>query len=171
MSTTNYSYRKLYNIETKTSDEHSNSYESLWAYTIKYPQAEHSIPGRYRIRISRMTSDEFLALMGAEIPDDIPVDFSVQAYLEKWSDKGWIHCLDWMGKPDSSNNKIEQDLNEMYKSFTTGKPTNKQYEVDLPASPPIPPKPRGKPKFSIVDGGKQDDTKTKKDQPDGFDWI
>jgi len=117
-----YQVKKLYNVETMIGIG-SATYESLWAYYIRHPSTETNLPGRFRIRITRMTSDEFMVMMGVDeelIPP--PSGFSIQGYVEKWSDKGWMQCLDWIGSPESDNEKIEMDLMEMFKAFTTGQP-------------------------------------------------
>ena len=60
-----YEVRKLYDVSTIVGPE-SMTYESMWAYYIRYPGSDHSTPGRFRIRITRMTSSEFLAMMGID---------------------------------------------------------------------------------------------------------
>ena len=105
-----YEVRKLYDVATQLGEE-SGTYESMWAYYIRYPQAEYSTPGRFRIRITRMTAAEFMAMMGMDDDHSMPLGgYSIQGYIEKWSDKGWLQCIDWIGSPESSNDQIEQDL-------------------------------------------------------------
>ena len=55
-----YEVKKLYNITTGDNGS-SETYESLWAYYIHYPSTETNLPGRFRIRITRMTAEEFMA--------------------------------------------------------------------------------------------------------------
>ena len=117
-----------------------------------------------------------MAMMGVE--DDqyssISGGYSIQGYVEKWSDKGWQQCLDWIGAPDSSNDKIEQDLLLMFESFTTGVPTNIK-KSDFRPIPPAPKKPKKINRPSLIPfPSKEEIEKAKKsdkdDDPD-FDWI
>jgi len=140
--------------------------ESMWAYTIQYPGADHRTPGRYRIRISKMTGAEFMSMMGHELePEEIPIDYSMQAFIEKWGSDGWIHCIDWIGNPNASNTEIEDDLNNMFKAFTTGEPVGADFYGTM--GPPSPPKPKGPgPKKNS-----QDFPKTPPPSDSDFDWI
>ena len=172
-----YQVRKLYNVSTSVGTS-SETYESLWAYYIRYPKSESNLPGRFRIRITRMTAEEFIQLMGMDTASvEATSGYSIQAYLEKWSDKGWLQCLDWIGAPDSTNDEIEADLTEMYKAFTTGQPANIK-DVDPFSGPPTTPprKPtlvKDNPVIKLPDS---DDTAPNSssppvdDTPD-FDWI
>ena len=172
-----YEVRKLYDIATQP-DAESGTYESMWAYYIRYPQAEYSTPGRFRIRITRMTAGEFMAMMGVEEEHHIPPGaYSIQGYIEKWSDKGWLQCIDWIGAPESSNTQIEQDLLEMYEAFTTGRPTTiASYD---PPPPPRKPKKatpqRSSPtliKFPSKEKDENKDSSTEnKAKKDPFDWV
>ena len=114
-----YEVKKLYSATTNIGPE-SVTYESMWAYYITFDHADASIPGRFRIRITRMTSNEWLSLMGMDNDDitDAAYGYSIQGYVEKWSDKGWLQCIDWLGDPESNIKTIEQDLLEMYEAFT-----------------------------------------------------
>lgn len=173
-----YQVRKLYNVSTSVGTS-SETYESLWAYYIRYPKSETNLPGRFRIRITRMTAEEFIQLMGMDTESVEPTSgYSIQAYLEKWSDKGWLQCLDWIGAPDSTNNEIEADLTEMFKAFTTGQPANIK-DVDPFSGPPSTPprKPRLVKDTPIIKLPGSDDAssssaddKPSDDNPD-FDWI
>ena len=175
-----YEVRKLYDVSTVVGPE-SMTYESMWAYYIRYPGSDHSTPGRFRIRITRMTSSEFLAMMGIDEENyDASGAYSIQGYVEKWSDKGWLQCLDWIGAPGSLNKKIEQDLLSMYEAFTTGQPTTID-SSDFPF-PPRAPQPPKKPKnpyktptlIQFPGKGTKDATKPNNEtsgSDPGFDWI
>ena len=140
-------------------------FESMWAYTIKYPGTDHRTPGRYRIRITKMTGSDFMALMGQEVEEhEVVIDYSMQAFVEKWGSDGWIQCLDWIGDPDSSMRDIEKDLNEMFQAFTTGEPVGSDFHGSM--GPPGPPRPTPvKPRKNA-----QEPPKPSKPEPD-FDWI
>ena len=116
-------------------------FESMWAYSVQYPGADHRTPGRYRIRITKMSGAEFMAMMGQEINEDaLSVEYSMQAFLEKWMAEGWAHVLDWIGNPDAQMTEIENDLNEMFQSFTTGEPVGSDFHGSM--GPPGPPRPK-----------------------------
>ena len=133
--------RCLYRATNCFGEDGPEMFESMWAYTIQYPGADHRTPGRYRIRITKMSGAEFMAMMGREInDDDAVIDFSMQAFLEKWTSEGWVNTLDWIGNPDSSMSEIENDLNEMFQAFTTGEPVGSDFHGSI--GPPGPPRPR-----------------------------
>jgi hypothetical protein len=85
-----------------------------------------------------------------------------------------LHCLDWIGNPDSTFKEIEQDLNDMFQAFTTGVPTEKDWDATIPPRPPPKEKETSKPpKFTVHDGERKDSqpkTGSVGDDP-GFDWI
>ena len=171
-----YRARQLYNVSTAINPE-SETYESMWAYYIRYPQTETNIPGRFRIRITRMTASEFMAMMGLEEGEYTPSSgYSIQGYIEKWSDKGWIQCLDWIGPPDSTNDKIEKDLLEMYRAFTTGQTADIDQGGYPPPSPPPLKSKTVKPggltviNFPPKKKPKTEDGKATPPDPD-FDWV
>ncbi|OUU74689.1 MAG: hypothetical protein CBC29_06055 [Methylococcaceae bacterium TMED69] len=169
-----YKFRKLFQLSGAGEFTDPESYESMWAYSIRYPGTDHSTPGRYRIRITRMSAKDFIILMGGDPTDADPQGYSIQGLLEKWTNNGWIHCLDWMGNPTSSNEEIESDLNEMFQAFTTGLPTDKNWEIP-PRPPPRPKRKDAKdkkvPTFEVIEGDKTEKP-TKKDGDDpSFDWI
>lgn len=133
--------RCLYRATNCIGEDGPEMFESVWAYTVQYPGADHRTPGRYRIRITKMTGAEFMAMIGQEIEEGgIAIDYSMQAFLEKWSAEGWISTLDWIGNPDSSMTDIENDLNEMFQAFTTGEPVGSDFHGSV--GPPCPPRPK-----------------------------
>ena len=107
-----YKVRKLFKLSTPSGTDIPESYDSVWAYSVQYPGADHRTPGRFRIRITRMTAEEWMLMMGQDPGESRPDGFSVQADCEKWSSTGWIHCLDWIGHPESMADEIESDLLE-----------------------------------------------------------
>jgi hypothetical protein len=157
--------KKLFEI---TTGKTSGTTETMWAYSVSTESTTST--GRYRIRISRMTAAEMIEALGAN-PEDVPTDLTahtVQAYLEKWHDTGWIPCLDWLGAPSSDNYQIETDLSDMFQAFITGSPT---YIESLPDFPP----PKSYPKKNYKEIEKPPPTPPEtptsgSDTPD-FDWI
>ena len=121
-----------------------------------------------------MTAEEFMAIMGMEETHQANSGFSIQGYIEKWSDKGWQQCLDWIGAPDSSNEDIENDLLEMFKAFTTGQPANISMIVPPSPPPPRPPKSTKKvvPKTNLkVLNFPDTPTVPSEEDPTDLDWI
>ena len=169
-----YQAKKLYNVSTMIGIT-SETYESMWAYYIRYPSTETNLPGRFRIRITRMTADEFMSMMGMEEhPVSPDSGFSIQGYVEKWSDKGWLQCLDWIGSPDSSNEKIELDLIEMFKAFTTGQPADITCTDATPRPiPPTSPRTTTHPKkdLKVIPFPEIAPRPDNPEKPDDLDWI
>jgi hypothetical protein len=165
-----YQVKKLYNVSTMIGLQ-SETYESLWAYYIRYPRTETNLPGRFRIRITRMTSDEFMAMMGMEEERVTTSGYSIQGYIEKWSDKGWLQCLDWIGSPGSTNEKIELDLIEMFKAFTTGQPADIVQDDDRPFAPPPPRKKPVRKKSDPTAGTTKTADSVVEEESADDDWI
>ena len=169
-----YQVRKLYNVSTAGGTD-SETYESMWAYYIRYPQTVTNLPGRFRIRITKMTAAEFMNMMGYDESESAPGGYSIQGYIEKWSDKGWQQCIDWIGAPDSTTDDIEKDLLEMYKAFTTGQPAKIEQPDYTPSPPPKRPTPKKSSSNASVINFPSDKTKNTTKKPkedsDGFDWI
>jgi len=168
-----YKSRRLFQLTASAHDGAPESFESMWAYSIRYPHAEYTTPGRYRIRITRMTAAEFVLMMGGN-PSDVENDgaFTIQAHVEKWSDKGWIHCLDWLGNPMADFPEIEQDLNDMFQAFTTGRPSEKNWDIGLPPKPKPPSRPvPTTPNLKVVKGEKTEKPTSEKGSDPDFDWI
>ena len=90
-----YKYQKLFHNSLINDQEYTRVYDAVYAYSIKYPSTDHSTPGRYRIRIVKYDgpADEF-------VPSPTLV-----GNLDKWSDKGWQHCLEWFGDPKTNFKK------------------------------------------------------------------
>ena len=157
-----YKGRKLYQAQSLNGPEHY-AYESTWAYTIEYPGANNPTPGRFRIRVTKMPAGDFVAMMGGD-PSDVEGGESVQGFLEKWSDRGWLHCLDWLGDINSSMETIESDMLKMFESFTTGQPAEKNWNSNF-TPPPKPKKKPKKPDLKVIDGDKKDSS------DDDLEWI
>jgi len=167
-----YKRRCLYRIKTDNGPGQPDMLESLWAYSFTYTGASSSTPGRYRIRITRFLGEDAYKLFGVSDPAEIEAAeefFSMQAYLEKWTGDKWAQCLDWMGSPDESTDKIESDLNEMYQSFITGMPIGDTIISPPPFMPRTPPKTSKKTPKAVI----TPDKTPKKDDSGGgdFDWI
>ena len=162
-----------------TSSNQSEGLESLWAYSVVYPGSSQPTPGRYRIRVTKISvadagriqinEDMLPELEGMGInPSDLQF-FSVQGYVDQWSSSGWIHALDWIGDPDDSIFEIEEELNQMFKSFVTAIPIEEIEPGAVPTSPFFPggsQPPRKKSKIRDQVG----DKKEKADDSD-FEWI
>ena len=133
--------RCLYRATNSVGGDGPEMFESVWAYSVQYPGADHRTPGRYRTRVTKMTGVEFMAMMGREMDEeDLAVEYSMQAFLEKWTADGWVNTLDWIGNPDSAMTEIENELNEMFQAFTTGEPVGSDFHGSM--GPPAPPRPK-----------------------------
>jgi hypothetical protein len=120
--------KKLFEVST---GKGSGTTETMWAYSVLTEKVKST--GRYRIRISRMSAAEMIEALGATSTEkytDIE-GHSIQAYLEKWVETGWIPCLDWLGAPSSNNAQIEKDLSDMFMAFVTGNPVELDYFPDF----------------------------------------
>lgn len=172
MGSTDVDYKKrcLYRIRTDGSSSSPDMLESTWAYSYIYPGAVSSTPGRYRIRITKLTGASAASMFGVDPSDieDVGSLFTVQAYLEKWTSEGWLMCLDWMGDPDDSNKKIEKSLNDMFESFITGVPLEE--DIVTPIIRPRPESPRKEPVSpNVIPFAPIVENPSKKD--DDMDWI
>jgi len=149
----------------------ASALESVWAYLSS--TGDTKITGRYRIRITKMSSQELIAMGLA--PDETPPDFfGLQASLDKWhADRGWLPMFDWVGDPESSLSKIEKDLNKQFQAFVTGISSEEDFSFDLPK-----PKPKKKaiklPEPPTESKDKEDDSTPDDDgggdAPD-FEWL
>ena len=161
--------RCLYKITTPNEPNIPEIYESIWAYSIQYTDGSAPTPGRYRIRITKLTGEQFMAMLNeGEDSENESLDYSIQAYIEKWTSTGWIHALDWIGDPALSPLEIEGELNEMYAAFTTGEPMGKTFEA--PVFPSRPPKGPKKPKVNKRAEPHPKPTSAPADE-DPFGWI
>ena len=144
--------------------------ESVYAYL--YGTGDGKQTGRYRIRITKMSAADLVAMGMA--PEGTPAEFfGMQANLDKWHlENGWIPLFDWVGDPDATLRKIEQDLNEQFQAFVTGITLEENFSFDLPKPPKkksikLPPKPEDK-KSTVEE--EQDEPSSSDDSPD-FEWL
>tara|TARA_Y100001938_G_C8095380_1_gene437769 strand:+ start:3927 stop:4451 length:525 start_codon:yes stop_codon:yes gene_type:complete len=142
--------------------------ESVWAYL---SGIEKKATGRYRIRVTKMSGAELVAMGLA--PDGTPPEFfGLQASLDKWHpDQGWLPTFDWVGDPESSVHQIEKDLGKQFQAFVTGISLEDDFSFDLPKAP-VPEKNTFKtPKKNPEP---EPETEVKPPIPDetpDFDWI
>jgi len=172
MSST-YAKRKLWSNLANLGLDDNFAYESYYAYSVTYPGAMASTPGRYRIRITKMPASEFLRNFSEKTDfsieeEDLSIVFTIQAFLEKWTNEGWLQCLDWMGEPETGLSEIEEELNDMFESFTTGiSRFDDKVSSPFPFKPPRdrtsrrPPAPNPAPR----------DSKPKPTDDDDFDFV
>ena len=142
--------------------------ESVWAYL---NGVEKKTTGRYRIRITKMSAAEMIAMGVA--PENTPAEFfGLQANLDKWHENhAWLPLFDWVGDPDASIDQIEKDLGKQFRSFITGISIEEDFSFDLPKPPrekaiKVPPKKDVK----TVDDDKPEDPTKADDDPD-FEWL
>ena len=60
-----YKVRKLYQTSSTAGPNHT-AYESTWAYTIEYENSTNPVPGRFRIRVTKLPAAEYVAMMGGD---------------------------------------------------------------------------------------------------------
>jgi len=144
--------------------------ESVYAYL--YGLDETKQTGRYRIRITKMSAADLMAMGMA--PEGSPSEFfGMQANLDKWHlEHGWVPMFDWVGDPDASLRNIEKDLNAQFQAFVTGISLEENFSFDLPEPPKkksvkLPPKPKDqKPEVK----GDKEEPSSSDDSPD-FEWL
>ncbi len=149
----------------------ASAIESVWAY-LSGAGVENRTTGRYRIRITKMSGQELVAMGLA--PEETPASFfGLQASLDKWHpDIGWIPTFDWVGDPESSLSKIEKDLNKQFQAFVSGISLEEDFSFDLPPKP----KPK-KSTFKVPEKEKipeppvEDSKVPKPEPPPDFEWI
>jgi len=151
----------------------ASAIESVWAYL---HGTDEKKTGRYRIRITKMSAQELVAMGLA--PEETPAEFyGLQASLDKWHDhNGWLPLFDWVGDPNSEIYEIEKDLGSQFEAFMTGISVDDNFSFDLP-KPPRPTKPDAKkPPFKIptpdvgVGTSEPESSDDKDDSPD-FEWL
>ena len=160
-----YKHKRLFSQVTRSPVDESESYESIWAYYVKFEGSDNSIPGRFRIRVNRVSNKDFVQILNPNVDtDDVPEGSMLSGQLDKWSDRGWIPCLDWIGDPDAATiNSIEKDLVSQFEMFTLGSSENSSEWVAPPETPT-------KPKKKIKDAIKTKNTEKETD-PDDLDWL
>ena len=164
-----YKKKCLFKNSNATWGNEPTAQESVYAYL--YGTEDTKSTGRYRIRITKMSAAELMA-MGVAPEGTPPEFFGMQASLDKWHvDHGWVPLFDWVGDPDASLHKIEKDLNNQFKSFVTGLSMEEDFSFDLPKPPKTKkvklPK---EPKKPEIDETVEEETNDKSDDSD-FEWL
>tara|TARA_B100001057_G_C22812514_1_gene936034 strand:- start:531 stop:1025 length:495 start_codon:yes stop_codon:yes gene_type:complete len=163
-----YKKKCLFRNTNGTWGKEASAVETVWAYL---HGVEKKSTGRYRIRITKLSGQELVA-MGLAPEETPPSFFGMQANLDKWNESiGWIPCFDWVGDPESSMSKIEKDLNAQFRAFVTGISLEEDFSFDLPEPPKkksvkLPPKPKEEQKEDVLD----EPSKDSDDDPD-FEWL
>ena len=162
-----YNHKRLFSQVTRSPVDESESHESIWAYYLKFDGSDNSVPGRFRIRVNRVSNKDMVQILNPNVDtDDVPEGSMLSGQLDKWSENGWIPCLDWMGDPDTATiNSIEKDLVAHFEMFTLGSSENSSEWV-APPEKPIPPKRKSKTKDKTADSPKDE-----VDGPDDLEWI
>jgi|TARA_R110001592_G_scaffold68192_2_gene208942 hypothetical protein len=127
-----YKKKQLFRNTNANFEKEASAIESTWAYIYG---TETKVTGRYRIRITKMSAGELIAmgLAPAETPEDF---YGLQANLDKWQElHGWLPVLDWVGDPMASIEKIERELGKQFQSFITGIGIEEDFSFELPKPP------------------------------------
>ena len=167
-----YKSKLLFKNTNATFNQEASAVESVWAYL--HGTDENKKTGRYRIRVTKMSAAELVAMGLA--PEETPPDFyGLQANLDRWNDKiGWLPLFDWVGDPMAEIYEIEKDLGKQFESFVTGISMHEVFGFDLPT----PPKPKDKtglkkpfkvPTPEVIPDTPVDNKK--KCDPDDFEWL
>ena len=170
-----YKKKQLFRNTNSTYGQEASAIESTWAYLYG---TDKKTTGRYRIRITKMSAAELIAMGLA--PEETPADFyGLQANLDKWNENcGWLPTLDWVGDPLASIDKIEKDLGKQFESFVTGIAMDEEFSFELPSPPkkntfktPKPSQPEDSPPEDAKDVPKDDDAPSSSGSDDDFDWL
>jgi hypothetical protein len=166
-----YKKKCLFRNTNGTYGREASAVESVWAYLFG---AEEKKTGRYRIRITKMSAQELIAMGLA--PEETPADFyGLQASLDKWNESiGWLPLFDWVGDPNSEITNIEKDLGNQFQSFITGLSIKDDFGFESPVSPK-PKKPKIKlPKKQTVEEKTKESPPTDEENPGevpDFEWL
>ena len=170
-----YKKKCLFRNSNATFGREASAIESVWAY-INGIEAKKT--GRYRIRITKMSAQELVAMGLA--PEETPTEFyGLQASLDKWQEQhGWLPLFDWVGDPNADIFEIERDLGKQFQSFMTGLGIEDTFGFDLPKPPPPPKDPEVKKRpFKIpapdvgADAPKDASVPKEKDDDPDFEWL
>ena len=95
-----YKKKCLFKNSNGTWGKEPTAQETVYAYL--YGAGTTKATGRYRIRVTKMSASDLVAL--GMVPEGTPSDFfGMQANLDKWHvDNGWIPLFDWVGDPEAS---------------------------------------------------------------------
>ena len=173
-----YKSKLLFRNTNSTYGSEASAIESVWAYL---HGTETKKTGRYRIRITKMSAQELVAMGLA--PEDTPSDFyGLTANLDRWHENhAWLPLFDWVGDPMSDINQIETDLGKQFESFVTGISLEESFPFDLPKPPKPPKKPKKTkkdfklpksykyPKLEDIPSDQINDIPN--DDSDDFDWL
>lgn len=165
-----YKSKLIFRNTNGTYAQEASAIESTWAYLYG---VSTKVTGRYRIRITKMSGAELIAMGLA--PEETPEEFyGLQANLDKWNETtGWLPVLDWVGDPMASIEKIEKDLGLQFKAFVTGISMDEDFSFDLPS--PVPPKkalkvPKKKKEEAIKEPDEDIDEAPSGEDPD-LEWL
>ena len=160
-----YKHRRLFSQVTRSPVDESESHESIWAFYVKFEGSDNTVPGRFRIRVNRVSNKDFVQILNPNVDtDDVPEGSMLSGQLDKWSDKGWIPCLDWIGDPDDATiNSIEKDLVSHFEMFTLGSSENSSEWTAAPETPKKPKKKTESKNNNLVEETKNDS--------DDLDWL
>lgn len=172
-----YKAKCLYRSSNATFERDANTIESMWAYL--HGTDGNKKTGRYRIRITRLSGAELVAMGLA--PDGTPSDFfGLQANLDKWHEQyGWIPMLDWVGNPEGDIEDIEFELGKQFRSFITGISMDEDFSLNItkikeplikPFKAPKKEKSESKDEIASIETKEQEDDKSDEDSDD-IDWI
>ena len=149
----------------------ASAIESVWAYL---HGIEKKKTGRYRIRITKMSAQELVAIGLA--PEETPSDYyGLQASLDTWHEShAWLPLFDWVGDPNTEIEDIEEDLGKQFEAFVTGIALDEAFGFDLP-KPPAPIKlPKSKKPTKPVDPQPEEEPPESNDtseDPDDDLWL
>ena len=144
--------------------------ESVWAYLYG---VDTKTTGRYRIRITKMSAQELIA-MGLAPEETPPEMYGLQANLDRWhEDHAWLPLFDWVGDPMADIEAIEKDLGKQFQAFVTGVAIDEAFGFDLPPKPPRKvPATKKKPfKVPPPEITPEVEKPSKKDDSDDFEWL
>lgn len=173
-----YKSKCLFRNTNETFGKEATAIESVWAYLYG---TEEKKTGRYRIRITKMTTAELIQMGLA--PEETPPDFyGLQANLDRWQElHGWLPLFDWVGDPMAEIPDIERELGKQFQAFVTGISLEESFQFDIPKPPKPPKKPKKSkkdfkypksykyPKLDDIPKDKINDIP--KDDSDDFDWL
>ncbi len=167
-----YKKKLLFKNTNANYEREASAVESVWAYLIS-SDPESKRTGRFRIRITKMSAAELVAMGLA--PEQTPADYyGLQASLDKWNESvGWIALFDWVGDPNAEIYEIERDLCDQFEAFVTGISSREAFSFN----PPKPPKEK-KPKATLPttkdDSEKIEEepsTTNESDSEPDFEWL
>lgn len=167
-----YKKKCLFKNSNATWGKDPTAQESIYAYL--YGTDDAKTTGRYRIRVTKMSAADLMALGLA--PEGTPPDFfGMQATLDKWhKDAGWMPLFDWVGDPEASIFTIERELNRQFQAFVTGIALDEGFSFDLP-KPPKTKKIKLPPKEVQQDENQDEpedvEAQDKTENDDDFEWL